>query len=74
MALSWRAVAIYKTICFQITASIGISLYQRDYKDVMELFNEADEALYMAKRAGKHCYRIIPTENGGKSTKKASAG
>jgi diguanylate cyclase (GGDEF)-like protein len=40
----------------QITISIGLAEY-RAGQTMLELFDEADEALYLAKRSGKNCVR-----------------
>lgn len=38
----------------QATVSIGLSVYPKDKKEVTELIQAADEALYLAKRGGKN--------------------
>lgn len=45
-----------------VTASIGVSLYPADAKEVEKLLIHADEAMYLAKQAGKNCYVIYSTE------------
>ena len=40
-----------------VTVSIGISLYPDDAKDVEALLNNADAAMYAAKRNGRNSYR-----------------
>jgi diguanylate cyclase (GGDEF)-like protein len=42
---------------FQLTASIGISVYSSDHDDVTGLLRQADIAMYQAKRA-HNCYRF----------------
>jgi len=41
-----------------VTASIGISVYPDHAESVEDLTHAADEALYVAKRAGKNCFRL----------------
>ncbi|MBX3097454.1 MAG: diguanylate cyclase [Fimbriimonadaceae bacterium] len=41
-----------------VTLSFGISIFMQDASDLDELLKLADEALYVAKRAGKNCYRF----------------
>lgn len=43
---------------FQVTASMGIARYPEDGDCVKELFKNADNAMYAAKRAGKNCWRM----------------
>jgi diguanylate cyclase (GGDEF)-like protein len=45
-----------------VTASVGVSVYRADLK---RFFDEADRALYQAKREGKDCVVLFP---GGEST------
>ena len=40
----------------RVSASIGISLYPEDGKDLETLIKSADEAMYTAKRKGKSGY------------------
>lgn len=44
----------------QLSASIGIALYPSDGGDAEKLLNAADEAMYLAKRAGKAGYAFVP--------------
>ena len=39
-----------------ISASIGISLYPDDANDIDTLIKNADQAMYAAKRNGRHCF------------------
>jgi diguanylate cyclase (GGDEF)-like protein/PAS domain S-box-containing protein len=41
-----------------VTASVGVSLYPSDATGVEKLLIHADEAMYLAKQAGKNCYVI----------------
>ena len=41
-----------------VTASIGISVYPEDGKDIERLIKSADSAMYDAKEAGKNTYRF----------------
>lgn len=41
-----------------VSGSIGIGRYPENGSDLDSLYGKADEALYVAKHAGKNCYRI----------------
>jgi len=41
-----------------VSASIGVSLFPCDGGRAEDLLRNADEALYLAKAAGKSCYRF----------------
>jgi len=43
---------------YQISGSIGVSLYPEDGKTYTELYQKADKALYYSKSRGKDCYNI----------------
>lgn len=43
---------------FQITASVGITLYPRDGEDLDELLKLADDAMYQVKKAQKDGYHV----------------
>jgi len=45
-----------------LSASIGISVYPHDGKNLEELYAKADAALYEAKKAGKNQYRFANKE------------
>jgi len=47
---------------FRVTISIGIALYPTDGKTLTELYNNADAALYQAKRSGKNSFRFFCLE------------
>lgn len=42
----------------QISASIGITLYPADASDADTLLRHADQAMYVAKQAGKNCFQL----------------
>jgi diguanylate cyclase (GGDEF)-like protein len=45
-----------------VTVSLGVALRQRGQtKSVMQVMNEADEALYQAKRGGRNRFSCRPT-------------
>jgi len=46
------------TAVVSVTASVGVSTYRSDLK---RFFNEADRALYQAKREGRDCVVLSPT-------------
>jgi len=46
----------------QISASIGVTLYPQDGVDADQLIRHADEAMYVAKRAGKNHYHLFDTD------------
>lgn len=46
-----------------VTASIGVSLYPNDNVDADTLIRHADQAMYLAKEAGKNRYNLFDTEN-----------
>ncbi|SCZ10478.1 PAS domain S-box protein [Alkaliphilus peptidifermentans] len=48
---------------FNITASIGVSVYPNDGVDPEELIKKADSAMYKAKDEGKNQYRFYSFEN-----------
>ena len=43
----------------QTSASIGVSLYPLDRGDPEQLLRHADVSMYLAKHAGKNCYRLF---------------
>ncbi len=42
-----------------VSASIGATLYPRDAVDADQLLRHADQAMYVAKQAGKNCYHLF---------------
>jgi diguanylate cyclase (GGDEF)-like protein/PAS domain S-box-containing protein len=42
-----------------ITASSGITMYPEDEGDIDILLRHADQAMYQAKLAGRHCYQVF---------------
>lgn len=57
-----RTVAV-DTLQLRISASIGVSLYPADNADPDTLLRHADQAMYMAKQAGKNRYQLFDPEN-----------
>ena len=45
----------------QVSASIGVTLYPQDGADADQLIRHADEAMYIAKLAGKNRYHLFDT-------------
>jgi len=45
-----------------VTASIGISVYPGDGKNAETMIRNADNAMYFAKRSGKHSYQFFKPE------------
>ena len=50
-------------LSIRISASIGVSLYPEDNVDPDTLLRHADQAMYLAKEAGKNCYQLFDPEN-----------
>lgn len=48
-------------IVLQISASIGVTLYPQDDTDADRLIRHADQAMYLAKEAGKNQYHLFDT-------------
>lgn len=46
-----------------VSASIGVSLYPQDNSDADTLLRHADQAMYLAKEAGKNRYQLFDPEN-----------
>lgn len=45
----------------QVSSSIGVTLYPQDGADADQLMRHADQAMYVAKQAGKNCYHLFDT-------------
>jgi len=43
----------------EVSASIGVTLYPQDGVDAEQLLRHADQAMYLAKQAGKNCYHMF---------------
>jgi len=50
---------IFEDIKYTLTASMGISIYPRDGKDVHTLLKNADIAMYKSKELGKNSYQFF---------------
>lgn len=48
---------------FNLSTSIGVTLYPKDGADADQLMRHADQAMYLAKEAGKNCYHLFDTEH-----------
>jgi len=44
-----------------LSVSIGVAMQKGDYSDAEILLNNADRAMYNAKKHGKNCYRVYET-------------
>jgi diguanylate cyclase (GGDEF)-like protein/PAS domain S-box-containing protein len=44
-----------------VSASIGVTIYPQDTSDADVLMRHADQAMYLAKQAGKNCYHFFDT-------------
>ena len=44
----------------EITASMGISVFPAGGRDAEDLLRSADQAMYLAKRAGRNTYSLLP--------------
>lgn len=59
---SIRNIKIAENADFIITASVGISICPKDGLNSLELYKNADRALYKAKEEGKNRYKLFETE------------
>jgi diguanylate cyclase (GGDEF)-like protein/PAS domain S-box-containing protein len=58
-----RPVEVQGGLMVEATASIGVSHYpQRDALEPDQLLRQADQAMYLAKQAGRNCYRLHDSE------------
>ena len=48
-------------VLLNVSASIGVTLYPQDSVDTDQLLRHADQAMYMAKQAGKNHYHLFDT-------------
>lgn len=46
-------------LVLQVSASIGVTIYPQDDADADILIRHADQAMYLAKQAGKNCYHLF---------------
>jgi len=42
-----------------VTASIGVTICPQDGTDISTLLRNADRAMYLAKNAGRNCWRLF---------------
>lgn len=52
----------YREMVLQVSASVGVTLYPQDNADADILIRHADQAMYLAKEAGKNRYHLFDTE------------
>lgn len=52
---------IIENTAVQVSASIGVTRYPQDSVDAEQLIRHADQAMYMAKQAGKNRYHLFDT-------------
>lgn len=55
---------VINELCANVGASVGISLYPADADTGELLLQHADAAMYLAKTAGRHCYRFYVPPGG----------
>jgi predicted signal transduction protein with EAL and GGDEF domain len=56
-----KPIALGDTV-MQVSASIGVTLYPQDGSDADQLIRHADNAMYVAKQAGKNRYHLFDTD------------
>jgi diguanylate cyclase (GGDEF)-like protein/PAS domain S-box-containing protein len=49
-------------VVMQVSVSIGVTFYPQDGADADQLIRHADQAMYVAKRAGKNRYHVFDVE------------
>lgn len=54
---------VVENAVLQVSASIGITLYPHDNADADQLMRHADQAMYVAKQAGKNRYHLFDVEH-----------
>ncbi|NGZ28435.1 MAG: EAL domain-containing protein [Magnetococcales bacterium] len=54
-------------VCFTITASMGVTVFPHDGRDVEALLKNADNAMYTAKDQGRDGFRFFSEEMGSKA-------
>ncbi len=45
-----------------VSASVGITLYPNDAQDIDSLMKNADQAMYLAKKSGRNCFRYFTAD------------
>ncbi|MEW8506609.1 MAG: ABC transporter substrate binding protein [Candidatus Thiodiazotropha sp.] len=58
LELTAKPYEVSGTLQATVTASIGVTLFPNDNADPDELIRHGDQAMYMAKEAGKNCYQF----------------
>ena len=53
---------VVRGITLQLSASIGVTLYPQDAGDADQLLRHADQAMYLAKQAGKNRYQLFDVD------------
>ncbi len=51
-----------RSTLFQVTTSVGVTLYPKDNGDPETLLRHADQAMYLAKQKGRNCYHFFDPE------------
>jgi predicted signal transduction protein with EAL and GGDEF domain len=46
-------------VVLKVSVSIGVAIYPQDDPDADILIRHADQAMYIAKKAGKNCYHLF---------------
>ncbi len=53
---------LFSHLVLQVSASIGVTFYPKDGADADQLMRHADQAMYIAKQAGKNRYHIFDVD------------